>query len=103
VCELKVSTGRHERAVFQPLGRCERPRIDATEVATFSVAAASVYSLRMKRRLIFLERLLGGRRPPTGPLTTQEAADAEESQQKKLSNEEAAGGHEQKDAGDREP
>ena len=52
---------------------------------------------------VFLERLLGRRRPPTGPLTTQEAADAEESRQKKLSNEEAAGRREPKDASDREP
>ena len=57
----------------------------------------------MKRRLTFLERLLGGRRPPTGPLTTQEAADAEESGRKKLPNGDAAGKREQKDAGDREP
>ncbi|HST19160.1 MAG TPA: hypothetical protein VLK36_16055 [Gaiellaceae bacterium] len=55
----------------------------------------------LKGRLTFLERLLGGRRPPTGPLTTQEAADAEELRQKSLPND--AGGHEQKDAGDREP
>jgi hypothetical protein len=57
----------------------------------------------MKRRLTFLERLLGGRKPPTGPLTTQEAADAEQSRQKKLSNDDAAGRRGQKDAGDREP
>ena len=57
----------------------------------------------MKRRLTFLERLTGDRRPPTGPLTTQEAADAEQSRQKRLSNDDAAGGREQKDAGDREP
>ena len=57
----------------------------------------------MKRRLTFLERLLGGRRPPTGPLTTQEAADAEESRQKKLRNGDAADRREHKDAGDREP
>ena len=56
----------------------------------------------MKRPFTFLERLLPGRRPPTGPLTTQEAADAEESRQKRQ-NDEAAGGREQKDAGDRKP
>jgi hypothetical protein len=56
----------------------------------------------MKRRLTLLERLFGGRPPPTGPLTTQEASDAEESRQKKLSNDEAAGRREPKDAGDRE-
>ena len=57
----------------------------------------------MKRRLTVLERLLGRRRPPTGPLTTQEAADAEESRQKTLPNGDAAGRREQKAAGDREP
>jgi len=31
----------------------------------------------MKRLRAFLERLPGGHRPPTGPLTTAEAADAE--------------------------
>ena len=56
----------------------------------------------MKRRLTFLERLLGGRRPPTGPLTTQEAAAAEELRQKRLRSDDA-GTHEQKDAGEREP
>ena len=57
----------------------------------------------MKRWRTLLERLFGGRRPPTGPLTTQEAADAEESRQKRVSNGDAAGGREPKDAGDREP
>lgn len=57
----------------------------------------------MKRRLTLLERLFGGRRPPTGPLTTQEAADAEESRQKTLASDAEASGHEPKDAGDREP
>ncbi|HZQ64907.1 MAG TPA: hypothetical protein VFA66_06750 [Gaiellaceae bacterium] len=32
----------------------------------------------------FLERLFGGRRPPTGPLTTSEATDAEELRQETL-------------------
>ena len=56
----------------------------------------------MKRPPTFLERLLGGRRPPTGPLTTQEAADAEELRQQTLPSDDEAP-HEQKDAGDREP
>ena len=55
----------------------------------------------MKRRRTLLERLLGGRRPPTGPLTTQEAADAEELRQKTLPREDEASRHEPKDAGDR--
>jgi hypothetical protein len=57
----------------------------------------------MKRRLTFLERLFGGRRPPTGPLTTQEAADAEESREKTLASDAEASRHEQRDAGVREP
>jgi hypothetical protein len=57
----------------------------------------------MKHRLTFLERLFGGRRPPTGPLTTQEAADAEESRQKTLATDAEASRHEQRDAGVREP
>ena len=40
----------------------------------------------MKRWRSFLERLRGGRRPPTGPLTTAEAADAEELRQETLAN-----------------
>jgi hypothetical protein len=38
----------------------------------------------MKRLRTFLERLPGGRRPPTGPLTTAETADAEELRQETL-------------------
>jgi hypothetical protein len=38
----------------------------------------------MKRFRAFLDRLPGGHRPPTGPLTTSEATDAEELQQEKL-------------------
>ena len=35
----------------------------------------------MKRLRAFLERLPGGRRPPTGPLTSAEETDAEELRQ----------------------
>jgi hypothetical protein len=38
----------------------------------------------MMRLRAFLERLSGGRRPPTGPLTTAETADAEELRQETL-------------------
>jgi hypothetical protein len=38
----------------------------------------------MKRLRAFLNRLPGGHRPPTGPLTTDEATDAEESRQETL-------------------
>jgi hypothetical protein len=60
----------------------------------------------VKRLRAFLERLPGGHRPPTGPLTTEEAADAEA-----LRRETSVAGkqrteHEQDDANDdrkREP
>jgi hypothetical protein len=38
----------------------------------------------MKRFRAFLDRLPGGHRPPTGPLTTSEAARAEELRQESL-------------------
>jgi len=43
-----------------------------------------VYALFVKRLRAFLDRLPGGHRPPTGPLTTTEAADAEELRQEAL-------------------
>ena len=42
----------------------------------------------MKRLRAFLDRLPGGHRPPTGPLTTEEAADAEELRQETLAENE---------------
>ena len=42
------------------------------------------YALHMKRLRAFLERLPGGHRPPTGPLTTSEATEAEELRQETL-------------------
>jgi hypothetical protein len=41
----------------------------------------------MKRLRAFLDRLPGGHRPPTGPLTTVEQGDAEELRQKTLLDE----------------
>jgi len=38
----------------------------------------------MKRLHVLLERLLGRRRPPTGPLTTSEAREADELRQETL-------------------
>jgi hypothetical protein len=38
----------------------------------------------VKRLRTFLERLPGGHRPPTGPLTTAEKTDAEELRQQTL-------------------
>jgi hypothetical protein len=42
------------------------------------------YAFPIKLLHTFLERLSGGRRPPTGPLTTAETADAEELRQETL-------------------
>lgn len=55
----------------------------------------------MKRLRTFLERLTGGHRPPTGPLTTAETADAEELRQEALAKD-AERIDEEKEAGDRE-
>jgi hypothetical protein len=41
----------------------------------------------MKRLRAFLERLPGGHRPPTGPLTTAEQSDADDLRQEKLAEE----------------
>jgi len=52
----------------------------------------------MKRLRTFLERLPGGHRPPTGPLTTSEAADAEELRQETLAKNDERIGREQEEA-----
>ncbi len=53
----------------------------------------------MKRLRTFLERLPGGHRPPTGPLTTSEAADAEELRQETLAKNDERIEREQEEAG----
>ncbi len=53
----------------------------------------------MKRLRTFLERLPGGHRPPTGPLTTSEAADAEELRQETLAKNDEQIEREQEEAG----
>jgi hypothetical protein len=55
----------------------------------------------MKRLRAFLERLPGGHRPPTGPLTTEEKADAEELEQETLAKDNARTEHEQEGRDDR--
>jgi hypothetical protein len=55
----------------------------------------------MKRLRTFLERLPGGHRAPTGPLTTSEAADAEELRQETLAKNDKRIEREQEEA-DRE-
>jgi hypothetical protein len=47
-----------------------------------------VYPFSVKRLRAFLERLPGGHRPPTGPLTTTEANDAEELRRETLAKDE---------------
>ncbi len=59
------------------------------------------YALRMKRLRTFLERLPGGHRPPTGPLTTTETTDAEELRQETLAKDNERIEREQEEASDR--
>jgi hypothetical protein len=51
------------------------------------------------RLLAFLERLTGGRRPPTGPLTTSEATEAEELRRETQAKDDERIEREQKEAG----
>jgi hypothetical protein len=55
----------------------------------------------MRRLRALLERLPGGHRPPTGPLTTAEQTDAEELRQETLVKEEKRIEREQEEEGDR--
>jgi hypothetical protein len=57
----------------------------------------------MKRLRTFLERLPGGHRPPTGPLTTEEETEAEKLRQDTLvaDNERIAHEQEEKERADR--
>jgi hypothetical protein len=48
----------------------------------------------------FLERLPGGHRPPTGPLTTAEATDAEQLRQETLAKDNQRIEHEQDEPSD---
>jgi hypothetical protein len=59
-----------------------------------------VYAFCVKRLRAFLERLPGGHRPPTGPLTTAEAADAEELRQETLAKDKQEIEHAHDEAGD---
>jgi hypothetical protein len=53
----------------------------------------------MNRLRTFLERLSGGRRAPTGPLTTSEATDAEELRHEALAKSDDRIEREQEEAG----
>jgi hypothetical protein len=55
----------------------------------------------MRRLRILLERLPGGHRPPTGPLTTAEQTDAEELRQETLVKDKARIEREREERGDR--
>jgi len=61
----------------------------------------ALYALRMRRLRILLERLPGGHRPPTGPLTNAEQTDADELRQDKLVKDKARIEREQEEKGDR--
>jgi hypothetical protein len=61
----------------------------------------ALYALRMRRLRILLERLPGGHRPPTGPLTNAEQTDADELRQDKLVKDKARIEREQEERGDR--
>jgi hypothetical protein len=61
----------------------------------------ALYALRMRRLRTLLERLPGGHRPPTGPLTTAEQTDAEELRQETLVKDNERIEREQEDGGDR--
>jgi hypothetical protein len=63
-------------------------------------AAAGTF-FRVKRLRAFLDRLPGGHRPPTGPMTTAEAADAEELRQATMAEDNERVEREQKEASDR--
>ena len=52
----------------------------------------------MNRFRAFLERLPGGHRPPTGPLTTSEALEAEELRQETLEKDDRRTGRDEADA-----
>jgi hypothetical protein len=55
----------------------------------------------MKRLRAFLDRLPGGHRPPTGPLTTAEESDAEAARQETLTEDNERIEREQEERGER--
>lgn len=63
------------------------------------VSAREVRSQFVKRLRAFFDRLPGGHRPPTGPLTTEEAVGAEELRQETQAKEKERTEHEQDAAG----
>ena len=61
---------------------------------------ASKYASCVKRLRAFLERLPGGHRPPTGPMTTEEATDAEALRRETSAADKQRTEHEQEDTND---
>jgi hypothetical protein len=59
------------------------------------------YPHGVKRLRAFLERLPGGHRPPTGPLTTAETTEAEELRQEMLAKDNEPIKNEQEETSDR--
>ena len=64
-------------------------------------ATYAQYALRMRRLRALLERLPGGHRPPTGPLTTAETTDAEELREETLAKDNERIEREQEERADR--
>ncbi len=63
--------------------------------------AKSEYALRMKRLRALLDRLPGGHRPPTGPLTTDEQTEADQLQRENLAKDSERIEPEQDESGER--
>jgi hypothetical protein len=61
---------------------------------------ASKYASCVKRLRAFLERLPGGHRPPTGPMTTEEATDAEALRRETSAADKQRTEHDQNDTND---
>jgi hypothetical protein len=82
-----------------PGGNCtfgERDRLRGEQLEH----RASGYASCVKRFRAFLERLPGGHRPPTGPMTTEEATDAEALRRETSVDEKQGTEDEQDDAND---
>jgi hypothetical protein len=70
-------------------------------VAIGARSSYALYALRMRRLRTLLERLPGGHRPPTGPLTTAEQTDADELRQETLVKDNERIEREEEERGDR--
>ena len=66
-------------------------------------APGTAYAPAVKRLRAFLDRLPGGHRPPTGPMTTAETADADELRRETLAKDTERTKREQEERDRREP